>query len=195
VAGCAVTGPLRTAYDLGRRLPLVEAVVAVDALAYAQGIVPADVLVMAGRRLGSRGSAQLPEVVALSNGLAESPMETRIRLALHFAGLPAPVLQHPVGPYFLDMAYPDLMVAVEYDGRHHLDADQALYDLQRATYLGRLRLDRAAIPGRGGARATAVARRTGARDAPARRTGARAAAGLNVRLGALRWHVGWITSS
>ncbi|OLS96292.1 hypothetical protein BJF90_10995 [Pseudonocardia sp. CNS-004] len=137
VAGCAVTGPLRTAYDLGRRLPLVEAVVAVDALAYAQGIVPADVLVMAGRRLGSRGSAQLPEVVALSNGLAESPMETRIRLALHFAGLPAPVLQHPVGPYLLDMAYPDLMVAVEYDGRHHLDADQALYDLHRATYLGR----------------------------------------------------------
>lgn len=35
------------------------------------------------------------------------------------------------------MANPDLMVAVEYDGRHHLGADQALYDLQRATYLGR----------------------------------------------------------
>ena len=137
VAGRAVTSPLRTAYDLARRLPLVEAVVALDAIAFARQIVPADVLLLARRHLGSRGSAQLPEVVALSNALAESPMETRIRLALHFAGLPAPVLQHPVGPYRLDLAYPDLMVAVEYDGRHHLDADQALYDLHRATYLGR----------------------------------------------------------
>jgi very-short-patch-repair endonuclease len=74
----------------------------------------------------------------LSNALAESPMETRIRLALHFAGLPPPVLQHPVGPYRLDMAYPELMVAVEYDGRDHLDPDRALRDLHRATYLGRL---------------------------------------------------------
>ncbi|TQM38314.1 endonuclease domain-containing protein [Pseudonocardia cypriaca] len=137
VVGCAVTGPLRTAYDLARRLPLVEAVVAVDALAFAQGIVPADMLLMARRRLGSRGTAQLPEVVALSNPFAESPMETRIRLALHFAGLPPPVLQHPVGPYRLDMAYPELMVAVEYDGRDHLDPDRALRDLHRATYLGR----------------------------------------------------------
>jgi very-short-patch-repair endonuclease len=135
--GCTVTSPLRTAYDLARRLPLVEAVVAVDALAYVQKIVPADVLLLARRHLGSRGSAQLPDVVVLSNALAESPMETRIRLALHFAGLPPPVLQHPVGPYRLDMAYPELMVAVEYDGRDHLDPDRALRDLNRATYLGR----------------------------------------------------------
>jgi very-short-patch-repair endonuclease len=153
VSGCTATSPLRTAYDLARRLPLVEAVVAVDALAYAHEIVPADVLALARRRLGGRGSAQLPEVVALASALAESPMETRIRLALHFAGLPQPVLQHPGGPYRLDMAYPDLMVAVEYDGRHHLDADQALYDLHRATYLGRcgwivLRFRTAAVLGR-----------------------------------------------
>jgi very-short-patch-repair endonuclease len=37
----------------------------------------------------------------------------------------------------LDMAYPELMVAVEYDGRDHLDPDRALRDLHRATYLGR----------------------------------------------------------
>jgi very-short-patch-repair endonuclease len=137
VDGCRVTSALRTAYDLARRLPLVEAVVALDALAFSQKIVPADVLLLGRRHLGSRGSAQLPEVVALSNALAESPMETRIRLALHFAGLPPPVLQHPVGPFRLDMAYPELMVAVEYDGRDHLDPDRALRDLHRATYLGR----------------------------------------------------------
>ena len=73
VAGWAVTSPLRTAYDLARRLPLVEAVVALDALAFAQQIEPADVLLLARRHLGSRGSAQLPEVAALSNAFAESP--------------------------------------------------------------------------------------------------------------------------
>jgi hypothetical protein len=57
--GCAVTGPARTAYDLARRLPLVEAVVALDALAYAKRFAPADVLVLARRHLGSRGSARL----------------------------------------------------------------------------------------------------------------------------------------
>jgi very-short-patch-repair endonuclease len=35
------------------------------------------------------------------------------------------------------MAYPELMVAVEYDGRDHLDADRALRDLHGATFLGR----------------------------------------------------------
>lgn len=137
VGGCTVTSPLRTAYDLARRPPLVEAVVAVDALAHAQGFTPGEVLVLARRHLGSRGSAQLPEVVSLSDALAESPMETRIRLAIHFAGLPPPVLQHPVGPYRIDMAYPELMLGVEYDGREHLDPERALRDLQRATYLGR----------------------------------------------------------
>ena len=137
VAGCRVTRPRRTAYDLARRSPFVEAVVALDALAYAHGFDTADVLLLARRHLGARGSAQLLEVVALANALAESPMETRIRLALHSAGVLPPVLQHPVGPYRLDMAYPDLMVAVEYDGREHLDAERALRDLHRATYLGR----------------------------------------------------------
>jgi very-short-patch-repair endonuclease len=46
-------------------------------------------------------------------------METRIRLVIVFAGLPVPVLQHPVGPYLLDMAYPAIRLAVEYDGQTH----------------------------------------------------------------------------
>jgi very-short-patch-repair endonuclease len=151
--GCSVTSPRRTAFDLARRSPLIEAVVALDVLAYVHGFAPDDILVLARRHFGSRGSAQLPEVVGLSNALAESPMETRIRLAIHFAGLPPPVLQHPVGPYRLDMAYPEFMLAVEYDGREHLDPERALRDLQRATFLGRcgwlvLRFRAAAVLGR-----------------------------------------------
>jgi very-short-patch-repair endonuclease len=62
-------------------------------------------------------------------------METRIRLALRSGGLPLPALQHPVGPYELDLAYPAVRVAIEYNGRDHLDPDRALRDLEREAYL------------------------------------------------------------
>jgi very-short-patch-repair endonuclease len=135
VGGVPVTSALRTAFDLGRRSPVVEAVVAVDALARVAGFAPPDLVSFGYRHLGARGSAQLPEVVRLANPLAESPMETRIRMALLVAGLPLPVLQHRVGPYRLDMAYPAVQLAVEYDGSDQLDPERALRDLDRQPQL------------------------------------------------------------
>lgn len=137
VAGIMVTSPLRTAYDLARRGSLTEAVVAVDALSHACGFAPQDVVAFGRRHLGARGSARLPEVVRLSNPLSDSPMETRIRLAIVLGGLPEPVLQHPIGPYLLDMAYPRVRLAVEYDGRDHLTQERAARDLARQAYLSR----------------------------------------------------------
>jgi hypothetical protein len=67
-----VTTPVRTAYDLGRLRPLVEAVVAVDALVHGHRFGPAGVLVLARRHLGARGSAQLPQAVELSDRRADS---------------------------------------------------------------------------------------------------------------------------
>jgi very-short-patch-repair endonuclease len=130
-----VTSPLRTAYDLTRRSPLVEAVVAVDTLAHAYGFVPHELISLGYRHLGARGSAQLPDVARLANPLAESPMETRIRMAIHADGLPQPVLQHPVGPYRLDMAYPAVRLAIEYDGGEHREPERALRDLDRQAWL------------------------------------------------------------
>jgi hypothetical protein len=48
--------------------------------------------------LGTSGypGARRCRVLALANPLAESPMETRIRLALVLAGLPTPTVQHRV---------------------------------------------------------------------------------------------------
>jgi very-short-patch-repair endonuclease len=137
VDGIAITTPLRTAYDLARRAPLTEAVVAVDALGHVFGFDPQEVTTFGYRHLGARGSAQLPEVVRLANPLAESPMESRIRLAIEFDGLVVPVLQHPVGPYRLDMAYPRIRLGVEYDGREHLTPQRALRDLDRQAWLSR----------------------------------------------------------
>ena len=148
VDGIALTTPLFTAWTLARRSSLVEAVVAVDALAHVHGLDPRDVVRVGYRRIGARGSRGLPEVIRLADPLSGSPMETRIRLSIVLAGLPPPVLQHPVGPYYLDMAYPELMLGIEYDGREHLDPDRALRDLAREGYLGQRGWDVLRLPAR-----------------------------------------------
>lgn len=131
-AGCRVTSARRTARDLARRLDLREAVVAVDALAFRHGFDPAEIVPgPAARRVAA--------VVALANRLAESPMETRLRLALHFGGLPAPHLQYRLVHGGLvvarfDLAYPGVKLAIEYDGEEHEDE----LDRQRDIRAGRL---------------------------------------------------------
>jgi very-short-patch-repair endonuclease len=130
-----VTNPQRTAFDLARRPPRVDGVIAVDALARVYGFAPAELRALDRRHLGGRGSCRLAAVLRLANPLAGSPMETRIRLAIVDAGLPVAVLQHPVGPYRLDLAYPAIQLAIEYDGREHLTQERALRDLDRQAYL------------------------------------------------------------
>ncbi|GAA5160824.1 hypothetical protein GCM10023321_44140 [Pseudonocardia eucalypti] len=156
--GCRVTSPRRTGWDLARRLPLVEAVVAVDALTYPdrfdpRGFRPADLLTLRAQRPGAAGCGRLDEVVALANPLAESPMETRLRLALRHAGLPAPEVQYEIldrnwNPIArVDLAYPAAKLAIEYDGEVHFDARARARDLRRDNELARygwhtMRLDK-----------------------------------------------------
>jgi very-short-patch-repair endonuclease len=135
VGGIAVTTAPRTAYDLARHTPLVDGVLALDALARVHPFDMALLRELDRRHLGARGSRRLVEVLRLADPLSGSPMETRIRLAVVRGGLPVPLLQHPVGPYFLDLAYPAIRLAIEYDGRDHLDPARALRDLDRQAYL------------------------------------------------------------
>jgi hypothetical protein len=90
---------------------------------------------------GARGAARLPRVAALADPLAESPMESRIRLAIVLAGLPAPVSQYPVliggRRFLLDLAYPEMQLGIEYNGAEHLRPDRALRDLEREQLLVR----------------------------------------------------------
>lgn len=57
----------------------------------------------------------------------DSPPETRTRLLLVLAGLPEPVVGHdvslPDGGWIArpDLSYPSYRIAIEYDGRHHVD--------------------------------------------------------------------------
>ncbi|HEX4359921.1 MAG TPA: DUF559 domain-containing protein [Pseudonocardia sp.] len=139
VGDVLVTSPLRTAWDLARRLPLVEAVVAVDALARAASgtFQPAELSVRRSAEPGARGARRLAEVVALADPRAESPPETRLRVALVRAGVPTPEVQFPVLDEHgfvlarIDLAYPAAKLAIEYDGAGHFDAGRARRDRER----------------------------------------------------------------
>jgi hypothetical protein len=139
--GMAVTTPLRTAYDLARRLDLVEAVVALDALANRGRFDPAEVLRLAERYPGARGRAQLPRVVDLAARTSNSPMETRLRLVLVLRGLPRPEVQYPVlddrrrRAVWLDLAYPAQRIGIEYEGIDHTRPEGVLRDVGRYTRL------------------------------------------------------------
>jgi hypothetical protein len=83
-----VTTAVRTAFDLARWVPtLREKVVAVDAIAYNCEIPLEDVLQLRTRRFGAWGARHIVPALRLASPLAESPMETRIRIALHEHGL------------------------------------------------------------------------------------------------------------
>jgi hypothetical protein len=124
VLGAHVTSPVRTAFDLARRSPLVEAVAAVDALGYKQEFTADDLRAVADAHPGVRGIAQVREVVGLMNPLAQSLPETRLRLGLLARGVPPAVCQHPVrlltGRWVHpDLAWPHVKFALEYDGPTH----------------------------------------------------------------------------
>jgi very-short-patch-repair endonuclease len=140
VGGCAVTTAARTAFDLARWVPsLVEKVVAVDALAFTCKIDLDDLGTLRLAHPGAWGAKHLAAVLRHATGLAESPMETRIRMALWAHGLPAPTLQFavPVGGRVrrLDLAYPEVKLAIEYDGEDHRTQERARLDLEREAAL------------------------------------------------------------
>lgn len=138
-----ITTAVRTAFDLARWVPaLREKVVAVDALAHTCTIALEDVLRLRRRHSGARGAQHIVPVLRLADARAESPMETRIRIALHEHGLPAPHVQFEVEAggrtRRLDLAYPAVRLAIEYDGRDHRGQERAHRDLLREAALVRL---------------------------------------------------------
>jgi very-short-patch-repair endonuclease len=139
--GALVTSPRRTAYDLGRRPDLVEAVVAIDALANVGRFDPTEVLESARRHPGARGCRDLRKAVALADRRAGSPMETRLRLILVLRGLPKPEVQFPVlddvrrRAVWLDLAYPEQRIGIEYEGADHGRPERVLLDAGRYTRL------------------------------------------------------------
>lgn len=141
VGDVRTTTPLRTAFDLGRLDDLVEGVVGVDALAHRYCFNPDLLLHFSARYRRARGVRRIPEVLTYADRKAMSPMETRLRMLLVLAGLPRPVTQHPVQDpaartaVWLDLAYPDRHIGIEYEGEHHARPEDVLRDVGRYTGL------------------------------------------------------------
>ncbi|GHJ51048.1 hypothetical protein Nm8I071_03550 [Nonomuraea sp. TT08I-71] len=140
-AGLPVTTALRTAFDLGRQGPRVDALVAVDALLHRRVVKLPALRAYSAAHPGWPGAALLREVLALAEPLSESPMETRLRLLLLDAGLGPLTAQHDVhdarGRFVarVDLAWPALRVAVEYDGDHHRERAHFRQDVARLNAL------------------------------------------------------------
>jgi hypothetical protein len=138
--GVPVTTPLRTALDLARALPPVDAVVALDALLRTGLVRLTDVRSAAAAATG-RGCRRARDAAARADGLAESPQETRLRLLLHASPLPLPLAQHTVrdaeGRFVarVDFAWPGARLAVEYEGAWHGEPQNVVRDRARLNRL------------------------------------------------------------
>ncbi len=138
VRGMRAMTAARTAFDIGRGLPVARAVPILDALLNATGIKPADVIAVADRHPGSRGIRRLRAALELADGGAESPQETRVRLLLVAAGLPKPETQIEFLQLRIrvDMGWREWQVAVEYDGIQHWENRyQRSWDIERIALL------------------------------------------------------------
>ncbi len=140
-----VTTPERTAFDLGRRLPLDEGVQRIDALMNATDLKPADIDEVAQRHPGVRGLRQLRRTLDLVDGGAESPYESLTRLLLIQAGFPRPETQIRVldrsGRVVarIDLGWRQYRVGVDFEGAHHwTDPRQRTADAERYWLLPRL---------------------------------------------------------
>jgi len=85
-----------------------------------------------------------PQVKALldqTGPYAGSPMETRLPLLIIGAGLPPPCVQWVVQDptmrtaFWLDLAWPELMIGIEYEGEPRTEPARVLRDIARHTRL------------------------------------------------------------
>ena len=88
----------------------------------------------------SRPRCRAIGAIRLADGRAESPQESRMRVRLVLAGLPAPVPQFEIrrdGRFLAraDFAWPEQRVILEYDGAWHADTAQLHRDRKRLNTL------------------------------------------------------------
>ncbi|MDR7273758.1 DUF559 domain-containing protein [Catenuloplanes atrovinosus] len=137
ISGLPVTSPGRTAFDAGRLPDRRRAIMALDALLHRRLVTIEQLTALATARHGWRGVALFTTRLAEAEPLTESPMETLLRLLITDAGLPRPVAQHKIlisrgaAPLRVDLAYPTLRIAIEYEGDHHRQRSVFRHDIAR----------------------------------------------------------------
>lgn len=109
----------RAVADCARTLDIERAAIVGDS-ALRRGVTIERIRAAAERSGAVRGSRRVEDLLAVLDARAESAGETRTRLALAAAGIPAPELQYgiltPHGVFRADFAWPELLVILEFDG-------------------------------------------------------------------------------
>lgn len=145
IEGIRCTSAIRTCIDMGARIGVAELERLIERARHRRLVHP-DPLIARFLQLASRGRDGIATTRAALQRLdpdlepAESDLETLLLQILREHGLPAPVRQHPVvidGRSFrIDMAYPELRLAIESDGfTHHGDRSAFESDRERQNLL------------------------------------------------------------
>ncbi|WP_426564082.1 hypothetical protein ACPPVT_21930 [Angustibacter sp. McL0619] len=139
------TLPIRTAAqcwaELATALAVDDLVVVGDAALRRGLVTDVELETLVSTLSGRRGVRRLVKALPLLEPATDSPMESRTRLLLVGAGLPRPVANRDVvvdGLWIArpDLSYPELRIAIEYEGDHHRsDRRQWLRDKTRRRLL------------------------------------------------------------
>lgn len=145
--GIPVLAPPVALLLLGASVPAHKVATAVHDLVFQRLTTRAkllDALVAYGGR-GRRGTVAFREAIASlddGGGATQSTLELDLLRLLRLHGLPEPRLQHRVGRFRLDLAYPERRLDLEADGdRWHLSAADRRRDRERDAELRRLGWD------------------------------------------------------
>jgi hypothetical protein len=143
--GMPISSPVQAFLDLASAgVELVDLVIAGDSLAKATKAPPSEFIAAAESWRGNRSRVARSAAALIREGV-DSPMETKLRLLLVFAGFPEPtvnlILRAPDGEWIVrfDLCYEQWKVIIEYDGRQHaFDTKQWASDIERREALDRL---------------------------------------------------------
>lgn len=141
VDGVRVTTPVRTAVDLACLRGPALALAAVESLMRAFGLTRHDLERQLRRHHGRRGVIQARTLVTtLASPKSESPGESMTKWFIVEDGLPAPEQQFSLfldgwGEARLDLCYPWLKIAIEYDGKEFHGEDRREHDEVRRQLL------------------------------------------------------------
>jgi hypothetical protein len=121
VDGITVTSPARTLVDVGRQVGFEQAVVVADAALWRQVVTREELNVALAAARGRPGVPAARRALAFARWGAQSVGESRSRVAMMLAGIPAPVLQWAVptvaGLVHADFGWPQFRTFGEFDGR------------------------------------------------------------------------------
>jgi Protein of unknown function (DUF559) len=153
VRGLRTLGPVSAVMSMARETSADDLVVLIDALVtpskrYPRLSLPrspfttvSELAAFAERCRGIHGASAFGAAVERARPGADSPKESQSRLVIVAAGLPEPVVQFEVWVdgvrrAVIDLAYPELKIAIEYEGDHHrTDAAQWAKDIRRQELL------------------------------------------------------------